>query len=126
MASEREITFEMDALEEEAVAVQANPALTLIEKRLAFERLLTRYRVLEDYRKALAAYIRRRMAMEADTRATAEDIAREILSSPEFTVLRLAVFAIFLAVVYGDGPRAAWVPFEFLPVVSAPVIAFRL
>jgi hypothetical protein len=49
MANAHEVTKEMDALEEDAVRVLSNPNLTPLDRRLALERLLRRYRVLEEY-----------------------------------------------------------------------------
>jgi len=117
MANTRELTKAMDTLEEEALSLLANPDLTPFERRLAFEGLLRRYRVLADYQQALAAYIRRMTDLQDDDTPDPEGIIREILSSPEFVGLRLALLAALIALVYGNGPRAGWVPITLVPVM---------
>ncbi len=123
MASILETTAEMDALEEDAFHVLTNPDLTSLERRLALERLLRRYGVLDDYRRALAAYVRRMSIRQTAASPSPPDyIVGEILSSPEFTGLRFALLAALIAVIYGDGPRAAWVPTMLMPVMAPPTL----
>ena len=126
MASIGEISSEMDGLEEEARAVLANPDLTPLERRLALERLLGRYRVLEEYRAALTAFIRRMRDQPQEQPLDPDKVVREILDSREFAALRLLVLAVLIAVIYGDGPRSAWVPMALLPIVAAPLPGLRL
>ena len=56
MAQLNDLVKEMDALEHEARAILANPALAPMERRLALEGLFRRYLVLEEYKAALAAF----------------------------------------------------------------------
>jgi len=118
-----DVTAELDNLEKDARAVLASPHLTHIERCLAFERLLAKYRVLEEYRRAFRAYVRRMQSVRRSRPADPEEIVRDILASPEFTLLRLAVFAMLLAVLYEGGPRSGWVPVAFLPL---PVVSVGL
>ena len=120
MATTGEITKEMDALDMDALAILANPNLTPVERRFAIEGLLRQYRVLEDYQRALAAFIRRMRNQRQRRDPDPEEVIREILASPEFMALRLVVLAAFVSVIYGNGSRLAWVPLALVPVVVAP------
>jgi len=122
MASDDEITKQMDGLEAEARAVLGNPDLSPFERRFAFERLLRDYRVLEDYQRALAAYVRQMLELEEVEVPDPEDVIQEILTSPEFALLRVAVLAAFIAIIFGNGngPRLAWVPLAWVPMVATP------
>ena len=51
-----EVASAMDALEEEAARVLARSNLTPVERRLAFGRLLAKYRVLEEYQPKIAKF----------------------------------------------------------------------
>ncbi len=126
MGTATDITSEMDALEEDAARVLANPALTPLERRMVLDRLLHRYRVQEEYRAALAAFIRGMRNQNRGRSPAPEAVVREILDSPEFACLRLVVLATLVAVVYGDGPRATWVPVALLPTLTLPVPGLRL
>ncbi len=125
MASASEICSQMDGLEEDAVKILGNPNLTPIERRRAFERLLAKYRVLEQYRRALTAFVRLMQSGRRSRDVDPEEVVRDILASPEFAMLRLAVFAMLLAVLYEDGPRSAWVPMTLL-LVPMPSVGLRL
>jgi hypothetical protein len=114
---------DIEVFEEEARSLFANPALTPLERRLAFERLLAKYHVLDEYRRAWVAFVRRMQSGRRSRAANPEEIIREILASPEFGILRLAVFAMLLAVLYDGGPRSAWVPTTLLPL---PVMSVGL
>lgn len=118
MTNASEISRQMEDLEEDARRILSNPDLTSIERRLAFEQLLREYRVLENYQRAVAAYIRRMRAIDKRPDPDTEAVVREILSSPEFTGIRILVLAALLAALYGGGPRAAWVPWTLLPVIA--------
>lgn len=118
MMSVAEITRAMDSLEQEAASVLHDPNLTPFERRLAFDKLLGRYQVLAEYKAAMAAFIRC-MRFQRDGKAPGPDeVIREILKSPEFLILRLAVMAVFIAVVYASGPRSHWVPTALLPTIA--------
>lgn len=118
-----DIKPQQNALEEDARALLANPYLTPIERRLAFERLLAKYLVLEEYRRAWIVYVRRMQSGRRSRPTDPEEVVRDILASPEFGLLRLAVFAMLLAVLYEGGPRSGWVPVAFLPL---PVVSVGL
>ena len=120
MASVIETDGEMATLEDAATRIIANSNLTEIEKRLAISQLLRKYRILEEYQAALAIYIRRIRFQEPSQTSDPESIICEILSSPAFTGLRLALLAALIAVIYGGGPRSAWVPWALLPVADTP------
>ena len=126
VASIGEIRVEMDALEDEARAVLANPNLTPTERRLALEGLLRRYLVLDEYKAALAAFIRRMRDQPQERALDPEEVVREILGSPEFSALRMLVLAVLIAVVYDGGPRSGCVPMALLPMMPVPLPAFRL
>jgi len=121
VAGAAEITNEMEALENEACAVFADPNLTPAERKLALEGLLRRYLALEEYKAALTVFIRRMRAQSEDRPLDPEEVVREILASPEFAALRLLVLAVLIAVVYGGGPRSAWVPMALLPMMPVPL-----
>jgi hypothetical protein len=126
MASIGEVTKELDGLDEEALRVLAAPNMTPMERRLAMERLLRRYHVLKDYHRALTVYIQRVGWQDGQTAENPEQVIADLLASPEFALLRAVVLATLLAVVYGDGPRAALVPVALLTPVLRPAPAFFL
>lgn len=126
MAGVGEIDSAMDALEEEAAGVLAMEKLTPLERRLAFERLLRRYLVLEEYKAALAAFIRRMRERPKGRTLDPEEVVHEILASPEFDALRFLVLAALIAVTYDGGPRSAWVPTALLPMMPIPLPGLRL
>lgn len=118
MTNASELSKQMDDLEEEARHIISNPSVSNFELRQTIERLLRLYRVLDDYQRALAAYIRGMAAIQQGQAADPEALIREILASPEFSGLRLPVLATLIAAIYGGGPRSGWVPWTLLPVVT--------
>ena len=121
-----EISDEMDALEAAAHGVLLNLNMTPLERRLALNRLLSRYHVLEQYKAAFAAFIRRMRRQQGEQAPAPEKVVREILGSLEFGGLRLALLAALIAVTYGGGPRAAWVPLALVPMGTARPPGLRL
>ena len=126
MATIGELDREMDSLEEAALRVIGNQGMTAVERRQALDSLLRRYNVLDAYRRALAAYIRRQRWKDGGVAEDPEAVIRDLLTSPEFEILRLVVFAALLAVLYGGGPRAALVPVGLLAAVTMPAPASLL
>jgi len=123
MATIGELDREMDGLEEAALRILGAPNMTAVERRLALDRLLRRYSVLADYKRALAAYIRRQRWKDGGVAEDPEAVIRDLLTSPEFGILRLVVFAALLAALYGGGPRAALVPAALLAAAARPAPA---
>lgn len=123
MTTVSEINRQMAELEEEARRVLANPQLTTGERRQALEHLLRRYNVLDDYRRALAAYLRRMRWQDGGTAEDPEAVLSELLASPEFALLRAVVLAALLAALYSGGPRAALVPVALLVPTMTPPFA---
>ena len=126
MPSLSETVRQMDSLEEDARRVMADRTMTPMERRLAFERLLRRYQVLDDYRAALSTFIRRMRQRQVGQTPTPEKVMRDILAAPEFALLRLVVMALFVAAVYGEGPRSEWVPMTLLLAPSLASSDLRL
>jgi len=110
MTTMSEMTAEMDALEHEARNILGNPGLTPLERRRAIGLLLRKFQLLEEYQRALAAYIRRMQDSDQAQAPDPDEVIREILASTEFAGLRCNVLAAVIAVTYANGQRAAWVP----------------
>lgn len=126
MKDVQDVISAMGTLEEEARVVLHNPHLTPWARRRALEELLGRYLVLEEYKAALAAFIRRMRKQPHGRTLDPEDAVREILASPEFAALRFLVLAVLIAVTYGGGPRSTWVPMALLSMVPIPFPGLRL
>ena len=65
MTTENTVTSAMMALEDEAGAILGNPHLTWVERTEGIGRLLRKYRVLREYQRALADFVRRMRRLEA-------------------------------------------------------------
>lgn len=124
MAKLGELDAEMDGLGDEARTILANPNLTVFQRRLALDDLLNRHEVLKQYKKGLAEFVSRMRIKRTDDTPSPYKVVAEILSSPEITALQFALLAALIAVIYADGPRAAWVPTVFMLVMRPSVPAF--
>ena len=109
-------TYDLDMalLEREATELLSNPDVAPLQKRREFAKLLARYFVLQDYQKALAAYIRQMLA-ESNRSPVPEAIVESLLGSAEFELLSAIVLAAYISVTYSAGPRASWVPTLLIP-----------
>lgn len=83
---------------------------------------MSEHHIVIIYKKPLAVYVRMMKKRAPDAPEYTDIIVRDILSAPEFDGLRLLIFALLLWVIYGDGPRAAWVPWGLLPMIEVPVM----
>ena len=117
MTNAGEITKQMDALEEEAALILASQTLSPFERRRMINALLTKYNMLNSYKRALSAYVMRMHKEKRAQQIDPEAVVLQIISSNEFSALRSFILSLLIWAIYEGGPRSFWVPWSFLPFV---------